>query len=799
MLSVPVFLIADLAQDRACADSLLSQVNFSQSLARIVESAELDELMQSKQPMLIVCFGGAQSRTILERLEKKNLPLVKLAIIYHRLELPGLRTLNREKVLSLLDAALPVEVMATRIKLLHARIVEIVEQEASKPSDEQLATPGAFSLRGPVKQTLPGRRTGSIRRDMSSLFSDIPQALAPDEKKSINAKASSSFSLQKTTSSFPPSDSEPPQSSTPFKSYDANQGLRNQLQGRRLPDDIARVLLLEEELSYAEPIARALRTLGLQVRVIAPELAQTNWSELAQFRPHLLLGRDLFLDQRAQVWLQLFASESRLYKTPLISLPSDLEFKKQSTLQLAKLLMQRLPAVREEDAAVSESPREISTPSYHDELDPLKALEKIEVPTGQSLVKNPDSTSRQESTRTSVTLSLPKESLEILETTGPETTLQVTAGDTLRTITKRVSEPSVEPVLAAKQRKRKRTLTALLCAAGCFSALLCFGVFAEFSLSSALLNGITQDVSPQVASAPEKDKTPDQRASTATPVELSPDMSSEVEHIEAKILRAPIKQSSFFLTPESNFADCQSFSALHQANYEQKKLSSAAWRKARQQIVQGDLVKSQKYMCKAVTLNPRSYALEGLARLYLMVEAPSLALEWLNRGLELRPNETKSLQLRSDIFNRLGQTDLALTQLLDLLKVEATDTNSRRYVSKKYEQEAARFYKLGDIQRSEVWYRRSVLLDPKNEQAAAGLALLFVKKQLYPFAKHWANLALQINRKSVEAHLALAELALQEEASVEAQQHLQIVEALKPRHPLLWRAQAKLNRLKKGH
>lgn len=190
--------------------------------------------------------------------------------------------------------------------------------------------------------------------------------------------------------------------------------------------------------------------------------------------------------------------------------------------------------------------------------------------------------------------------------------------------------------------------------------------------------------------------------------------------------------------------------------------ASLVWAEARKLVVAGKLDAAHGKMCEAVSLYSESAAVEGLAHLYLDLQSPQRALEWVHRANELRPGQLEMGYLMGDIQSLQGKVEASRTTWLRTLNLSETDSARISAISRDYSVEAGRALRRGALLKAERWYRRAVTLDRGNLPGLLGLAKTFYRRELPTRAKAIALEALKTSDLIPELHVLLGDIALKE-------------------------------------
>lgn len=208
--------------------------------------------------------------------------------------------------------------------------------------------------------------------------------------------------------------------------------------------------------------------------------------------------------------------------------------------------------------------------------------------------------------------------------------------------------------------------------------------------------------------------------------------------------------------------------------------ASAAWQKARSAIVGGKLEDAHRHMCEAVSINPDSAALEGLAAHYLNLGSYSEALRWAKKVEAVRPGQTEIGTLMGDVYAMRGEVDKARDTWLKLLNIGPDQSARLGPISKDYSVEAGRHLRRGDLVRAEIFFRRAVILDPENQSGLIGLAKVYHRLEMPAYARAFCDMSLKLSDVIPEVHVLLGELSLAEGNKEEARQRFERALAVRP-------------------
>lgn len=309
--------------------------------------------------------------------------------------------------------------------------------------------------------------------------------------------------------------------------------------------------------------------------------------------------------------------------------------------------------------------------------------------------------------------------------------------------------------------------------------LVLFAAIALLGAGGAYFSGILgpkasspSKQAPTAASPPPASTEPLDTA--GTPSSDSPKPSTEEPAAEASAEKAPTAAAEApatsqasgqldnpFKEPDSNRPSCENLVAENPLEAEADPIQQASivWNEARKAIVSGKLDEAQLKMCQAVTLNPESAAIEGLATLYLRQKSAKEALRWADKAEELRPGQSEMGYVRGDIYALMGEIEKAREIWLKTLNIPEEETTRIQAVSRDYSVEAGRHLRRGDLVRAEQWFRRAVILDPDNIGGIIGLAKAFHRAEMPKYARAFCEMSLKVSDEIPEVHVMLGELA----------------------------------------
>jgi tetratricopeptide (TPR) repeat protein len=234
--------------------------------------------------------------------------------------------------------------------------------------------------------------------------------------------------------------------------------------------------------------------------------------------------------------------------------------------------------------------------------------------------------------------------------------------------------------------------------------------------------------------------------------------------------------------PDTKVQTCDELLGSHkpEPGSDPLRASSDVWAEARKAIVAAQLDEANIKMCQAVALNPESAAIEGLAHLYLRLGNTKQALVWGGKADKLRPGQLDIGYLIGEAYAFQGDLEKARSIWLQTLNVPPEDVTRIPPISKDYSVEAGRHLRRGDYARAELFFRRSVILDPNNLTALIGLAKTYQKLEKPGYARIFAERSLEITDVMPEVHVLLGEMALELGNKEEARERFERALAVRP-------------------
>lgn len=187
--------------------------------------------------------------------------------------------------------------------------------------------------------------------------------------------------------------------------------------------------------------------------------------------------------------------------------------------------------------------------------------------------------------------------------------------------------------------------------------------------------------------------------------------------------------------------------------------ASTLWAEARKMIVAGRLDDAHKKMCQAVSVNPESAAVEGLASFYVDQFSLEQAELWIKKAEAIRPGQRETMLLWGDVQSLRGKVAEARVTWLNALKIPESKTGQIRAMSRDYSTSAGRKLVTGDLVKAELWYRRAVVLDEQNLAALMGLANTFMRKDKPQHALAFAYKVLTISDLVPEMQVLVGNVA----------------------------------------
>jgi DNA-binding response OmpR family regulator/tetratricopeptide (TPR) repeat protein len=182
-------------------------------------------------------------------------------------------------------------------------------------------------------------------------------------------------------------------------------------------------------------------------------------------------------------------------------------------------------------------------------------------------------------------------------------------------------------------------------------------------------------------------------------------------------------------------------------------------RLGRRALMLGKLDEAEVAFCRAATLDPtKADSFQALVRVLLLKRDAVQALKWAERVAKAHPDDVDVQGLYGDTLARAGDADRARTIWLEGAHIDPTDAAQVRLMALTYARAAARSIKGADYAQADRLYRRSVLLDPLNTAAAAGLARVLLVQNELDGALHWAQRAVSLDLHDPSLHVMLGDV-----------------------------------------
>jgi tetratricopeptide (TPR) repeat protein len=212
-------------------------------------------------------------------------------------------------------------------------------------------------------------------------------------------------------------------------------------------------------------------------------------------------------------------------------------------------------------------------------------------------------------------------------------------------------------------------------------------------------------------------------------------------------------------------------------------MAQALWRKALSAMMRGKNDDAQKLMCSSAEWNIAGPASFGLAEFLMKRGDYAQAEVWANKLPRTEENEARRVQeLLGDIHAQQAKVSEAKHAWLSMF-------GKSPQADQQPEAIAARYVKAGKqaLEGKNDWlteriFRRAVILDPSNADAAAGLAAALRRQKHTEAARQWVEFAVSVNNKSALAQIELLEQQFRAKEFEQAKQTLPIALELAPKN-----------------
>jgi len=210
-------------------------------------------------------------------------------------------------------------------------------------------------------------------------------------------------------------------------------------------------------------------------------------------------------------------------------------------------------------------------------------------------------------------------------------------------------------------------------------------------------------------------------------------------------------------------------------------MATGTWKKALRSLMRGKTDQAHKLMCYAASWHLGGPATYGLSEFLMKQGDYTQALEFAAMVPVTNENERRKTQeLTGDIYAQQGKLTPARKAWLELFSAEE---------KKDLSEIAARYVKSGkatldrkNYNLAERIFRRAVILDPKNSDAAAGLAISLRKQDLDDAALDWAKFAVAQDPDSAFAQVELLEQLVAKKQLDAARKVLETTEKIAPKN-----------------
>jgi tetratricopeptide (TPR) repeat protein/DNA-binding response OmpR family regulator len=177
-------------------------------------------------------------------------------------------------------------------------------------------------------------------------------------------------------------------------------------------------------------------------------------------------------------------------------------------------------------------------------------------------------------------------------------------------------------------------------------------------------------------------------------------------------------------------------------------------RNARRDLVRGDLDAAHRSYCRAVSFDAENAgAMTGLARLLLMRRDGRPAVFWARRAAQKNPGDGNIQSVLGDALALVGDDAGARKAWLTGAGITSAVDPGVRGLARRDLRFAIRAFDRRDYARAERLFRRAVVLEPNDADAAARLAKTLLVLGDNKLAVAWARRATSLAPRSSKAHL----------------------------------------------
>jgi tetratricopeptide (TPR) repeat protein/CheY-like chemotaxis protein len=195
---------------------------------------------------------------------------------------------------------------------------------------------------------------------------------------------------------------------------------------------------------------------------------------------------------------------------------------------------------------------------------------------------------------------------------------------------------------------------------------------------------------------------------------------------------------------------------LGEASAAEKNLGAGAdeLRNARRDLVRGDLDAAHRSYCRAVGLDAENVpAMTGLARLLLMRRDAKPAVFWARRAAQKNPGDGNIQSVLGDALALVGDDAGARKAWLAGAGITSAADPGVRGLARRDLRFAIRAFDRRDYAKAERLFRRAVVLEPNDADAALRLARTLLVLGENKQAVAWARRATSLAPRSSKAHL----------------------------------------------
>jgi len=182
--------------------------------------------------------------------------------------------------------------------------------------------------------------------------------------------------------------------------------------------------------------------------------------------------------------------------------------------------------------------------------------------------------------------------------------------------------------------------------------------------------------------------------------------------------------------------------------------SAEALRTARRDLVRGDLDAAHRSYCRAVANDPdNDNAMTGLARVLLMRRDGRPAVYWARRAAQKDPGDGNIQSVLGDALALVGDDAGARKAWLLGAGITSNEDPGVRGLARRDLRNATQAFDRRDYAKAERLFRRAVVLEPANAEAALRLARTLLVLGENKHAVAWARRATSLSPRNSTAHI----------------------------------------------